>query len=115
AVGAAGLTKSSSVGTVSAIIGGIVGAGLAFVSGASWLPIVMAGVAGATVTSTLLGTEGEERKHVIALFIVFFFVIFFWMAFEQAGSSMSLFADRYTNLNVGGFEIPSSWFQSVNS
>ncbi len=114
AIGANAVT-SSSMGTVAAIVGAIVGAGLAYVSGASWLPIIMAGVAGATVASTLLGTQGEERKHVIALFIVFFFVIFFWMAFEQAGSSMSLFADRYTNLNVGSFEIPSSWFQSVNS
>ena len=63
----------------------------------------------------MLGSRGEERKRVIALFIVVFFVIFFWMAFEQAGSSMNIFADRYTDLSVGSFAVPSSWFQSVNS
>jgi proton-dependent oligopeptide transporter, POT family len=51
---------------------------------------------------------------VIAIFVVSFFVVFFWMAYEQAGSSMNLFADRHTNLSVGGFAFPSSWFQSVN-
>ena len=62
----------------------------------------------------MLGTHGEERKRVIALFIVVFFVIFFWAAYEQTGSSMNLFADKNTNLHAGSFTIPSSWFQSVN-
>jgi len=43
-----------------------------------------------------------------------FFVIFFWAAYEQTGSSMNLFADKNTNLKAGSFNIPSSWFQSVN-
>ena len=46
--------------------------------------------------------------------IVAFFVIFFWAAYEQTGSSMNLFADKNTDLSVGSFNIPSSWFQSVN-
>jgi len=46
---------------------------------------------------------------------VAFFVVFFWAAFEQAGSSMNLFADKNTDLQAGSFTIPSSWFQSVNS
>jgi POT family proton-dependent oligopeptide transporter len=41
-----------------------------------------------------------------------FFVIFFWMAYEQGGSSQNIFADRYTDLTVGSFAIPSSWFQT---
>ena len=40
----------------------------------------------------------------IALFIVVFFVIFFWAAYEQAGSSMNLFADKNTNLNIGSLQ-----------
>jgi len=42
------------------------------------------------------------------------FVIFFWMGFEQAGGSMSLFALRQTDRHVGGWEMPASWFQSIN-
>ena len=37
----------------------------------------------------------------------------FWGAYEQAGSTLNLFADRYTRLDVFGFAFPSSWFQSV--
>jgi POT family proton-dependent oligopeptide transporter len=55
-----------------------------------------------------------ERRRVAALFIVIVFVIFFWMAFEQAGSTMTLFADQSTDRNVFGFEARASLFQSVN-
>ena len=61
----------------------------------------------------MLGTRGAERRRVLALFLVAFFVVLFWAAYEQAGSSLNLFADRNTDLAVGGFQIPSSWFQSV--
>ena len=37
----------------------------------------------------------------------------FWGAYEQAGSTLNLFADRYTRLEAFGFAFPSSWFQSV--
>jgi POT family proton-dependent oligopeptide transporter len=46
--------------------------------------------------------------------VVVFFVIFFWMGFEQAGGTMNLFADAQTDRHVFGYEIPTSWFQSVN-
>jgi proton-dependent oligopeptide transporter, POT family len=46
--------------------------------------------------------------------ILSFFSIFFWTAFEQAGSSMNVFADRYVDRMFGGFEIPASIFQSIN-
>jgi POT family proton-dependent oligopeptide transporter len=38
-----------------------------------------------------------ERKRIIVVFILAFFVIFFWGAFEQAGASLTLFADRQVN------------------
>jgi proton-dependent oligopeptide transporter, POT family len=56
----------------------------------------------------------EERRHVLALFVVYFFIIFFWTAFEQAGSSMNLFADERTQLIFSHFTIPAAWFQSIN-
>jgi len=55
-----------------------------------------------------------EWSRVIAICIVVFFSIFFWMGFEQAGGSMSLFADKQTDRTLAGFDIPSSWFQSIN-
>jgi proton-dependent oligopeptide transporter, POT family len=48
-----------------------------------------------------------------AIFILFVFSCIFWMGFEQAGSSLNLFADQYTRLNIGRWSFPSSWFQSV--
>jgi POT family proton-dependent oligopeptide transporter len=59
----------------------------------------------------------SERNRVIAIFVVSFFVIFFWSAFEQAGASLSFFAAEQTDLHVDifGFDVPPSWFQSLNS
>jgi len=46
--------------------------------------------------------------------VIFFLVaVLFWGAYEQAGSTLNLFADRYTRLEAFGFSFPSSWFQSV--
>src|SRR5579859_7694794 len=48
-----------------------------------------------------------------AIVILSIFALMFWAGFEQAGSSLNLFADRATRLFVLGFNYPSSWFQSV--
>jgi POT family proton-dependent oligopeptide transporter len=55
----------------------------------------------------------DERKRVAAIWIVFLFAAAFWVSYEQAGSSLNLFADRYIDLQVGEFSIPSSWFQTA--
>jgi POT family proton-dependent oligopeptide transporter len=54
-----------------------------------------------------------EWKRMGAIVVFFLFATLFWGAYEQAGSTLTLFADRYTRLSVGGFAFPSSWFQSV--
>jgi proton-dependent oligopeptide transporter, POT family len=54
-----------------------------------------------------------EWKRIGAIVIFFLVAILFWGAYEQAGSTLNLFADRYTRLEVWGFSFPSSWFQSV--
>ncbi|MGW1077721.1 peptide MFS transporter [Streptomyces sp. NPDC002537] len=48
---------------------------------------------------------------------IWFFVAaaVFWMIFDQAGSTMSTFAEKKTADSVFGFNFPSTWFQSVNS
>lgn len=55
-----------------------------------------------------------ETQRIIVVFILAFFVIFFWGAFEQAGASLTLFADRQTERTLFGWEMPASYFQSVN-
>lgn len=59
----------------------------------------------------------SERNKMIAIFVVSFFVIFFWSAFEQAGASLSFFAAEQTDLHIDAlnFDVPPSWFQSLNS
>ncbi len=56
----------------------------------------------------------EEKHRIAVIFIMTFFAIFFFAAFEQAGSSLTLFADRATNRHLFGWEFPASWFQMVN-
>jgi POT family proton-dependent oligopeptide transporter len=54
-----------------------------------------------------------ERRRIWAIAILFVFSTVFWMSFEQAGSSLNLFADQLTRNSLLGFNFPSSWFQSV--
>jgi POT family proton-dependent oligopeptide transporter len=56
-----------------------------------------------------------EKHGLIAIAILAFFNIFFWMAFEQAGSSMTFFAEERTRHVFLGFKILAPYFQSVNS
>jgi POT family proton-dependent oligopeptide transporter len=104
-----GEDDSTKHGIIGAVLGGVVGW---FIGGA--LSAFVSAVIGASLAITVLGTEGEERRRVIALFIVAFFVVFFWAAYEQTGSSLALFADKFTDLQVGSRTIPSTWFQSIN-
>ncbi len=64
----------------------------------------------------LLGKlTSAEKKRVVVIIALFFGAAMFWSGFEQAGSSLNLFADRYTHLDLGWITIYSTWFQSVNS
>src|SRR5881296_3784422 len=59
------------------------------------------------------GFTAAEWKRMGAIVILFLFAALFWGAYEQAGSTLNLFADRFTRLSVLGFAFPASWFQSV--
>jgi POT family proton-dependent oligopeptide transporter len=59
------------------------------------------------------GTTPVETRRIGAIVALFFFAILFWMGFEQAGSSLTLFADQNTRNAILGWEFPSSWYQSV--
>ena len=83
------------------------------------LAIVIGGVMAWTKATTKPGEASQsltsaEWTRIAAVLILIVFVAFFWMGFEQAGGSMNLFADKQTDRHLGGFEIPSTWFQSIN-
>jgi POT family proton-dependent oligopeptide transporter len=59
--------------------------------------------------------ESIERKRVLVLIVLFLGASMFWSGFEQAGSSLNIFADRHTVLQWGPFTLLSTWFQSLNS
>jgi POT family proton-dependent oligopeptide transporter len=56
-----------------------------------------------------------ERKRFVVILVLFLAAALFWSAFEQAGSTLNLFAERSTDKVILGFRYPTSWFQSINS
>jgi POT family proton-dependent oligopeptide transporter len=59
--------------------------------------------------------QDEESRRIAAIFVFFIAAVLFWAVFEQAGSSLTLFADELTRNEIWGKAFPSAWFQSVNS
>jgi POT family proton-dependent oligopeptide transporter len=60
------------------------------------------------------GLKRIERLRVLALAVLFLASALFWAGYEQTGSSLNLFAERYTDRHWGGMVVPASWFQSLN-
>jgi len=60
------------------------------------------------------GLTPVEKKRVLVLIVFFIAAALFWSGFEQAGSSLQIFAERHTQRTFGGWEMPSSWFQNFN-
>jgi POT family proton-dependent oligopeptide transporter len=58
--------------------------------------------------------EPADRGPTVCILIFIFFNAIFWLAYEQAGTSLNLFAEKMTNRHVGHWEMPATWFQSVN-
>ena len=59
------------------------------------------------------GWTPEERGRLKVIVVLFIAAAIFWASYEQAGSTMSLFADRFTQNSILGFSFPSTWWQSV--
>jgi POT family proton-dependent oligopeptide transporter len=112
------------IGFASAGVGMTLGL-VQYVAGRSRFEAALGRLARPTVTSSVHGTTIEpvqtktggftaaEWRRMMAIVIFFAVAILFWGAYEQAGSTLNFFADRYTRLDVWGFSFPSSWFQSV--
>lgn len=56
----------------------------------------------------------DEKDRISVIFVLLFFVTFFWAGYEQAGSSLTIFTDKFIDRTLWGFEIQTPWFQSVN-
>ena len=61
------------------------------------------------------GLTTDEKKRVAVIVVLFVFATIFWSAFEQAPTSLNLFAADFTDRNLFGWEVPILWLQSVNS
>ena len=66
--------------------------------------------AGETAPLTL-----EDWKRMAAVVVFFLFASLFWGAYEQAGSTLALFADRYVHLELLGLKLYASWFVSIQA
>jgi POT family proton-dependent oligopeptide transporter len=62
------------------------------------------------------GLDAEERRRAWVIGVLFLGSALFWVGYEQAGSSLNLFAERYTDRTIDAlhFVIPTGWFQSLN-
>lgn len=81
---------------------------------------VLLGSCGAVLVAYVIYTAvgklpREDRDRIFAAMFLIVGSILFWALFEQAGSSLSLFTDRYVDRNIAGREVPASVFQSVNA
>ena len=80
----------------------------------SWLYAVV--VVGFFVWLFKFGTwTKEEYKRLIVILVLFIGAAIFWSAFEQAASTLNLFANEKSRNQILGWEFPASWFQSVNA
>ncbi|MED5052846.1 peptide MFS transporter [Anoxybacillus rupiensis] len=56
----------------------------------------------------------REKQRTAVILILTCFIVFFWAGFEQAGSSLTLYTDKFVDKSIGGWTMPTSWFQSLN-
>jgi POT family proton-dependent oligopeptide transporter len=101
---------------VLALVGGAAGLAIGLIYGEARISALFPTVVGfffGYLIGIIRHLKGEEFRRVIVIFILFVFSILFWMTYEQAGSSLTLFADRLTRTTIFGWTYPSSWFQSV--
>lgn len=78
-----------------------------------WLPL-LGGIGSLVVILLDKSLSAREKQQVLVIYVVSFFVIFFWAAFEQAGASLTFFADEQVDRQLLGFTIPPALFQNFN-
>ena len=87
------------------------------VGGGQWAILATLGVF-IVLNVGLLVTKGKdvsvEKQRLMVIFWLFLLAAIFWSGFEQAGSSMNLFAQDLTDRTIGGWEMPAGYLQNVN-
>lgn len=61
------------------------------------------------------GLDSDEKKRVAVIIVLFIFATIFWSAFEQAPTSLNLFARDFTDRHIFGWEMPTTWLQAAES
>jgi POT family proton-dependent oligopeptide transporter len=104
------------LGLIAAVLQSIGAIRLSLVGFVDWTGLFIVSLAGAYLLYVVLfgGLTAVEKKRVGVIAVCFLAAACFWSGFEQAGSSMNLFADRLTDRIINGWEMPASWLQSVN-
>ncbi len=102
---------------IAAVAGTLLLQSLSLETLATWLGYSVIGIAVVFFAYLLIFTDHTklEKKRLVVIFWLFILAAIFWSGFEQAGSSLNLFARDSTDRMLGGWELPASWLQSVNS
>src|SRR5690606_9067440 len=101
-------------GLAFALLAGVITVNPVALAGWSTIFIVLAGAAYVMWLLRFGGLTQAERHRLLAFFVLCMAAAMFWAGFEQAGSSLNLFAERYTDRVLGTFTIPAGWFQTLN-
>ena len=82
-------------------------------SAASWA-MVLLGVGYFAYLLVFARLTPVERNRVLVMAALVAASVTFWAGYEQTGASMNLFAERYTERHIFGWNMPAAWLQSVN-
>lgn len=98
------------------VIGGMetLGIAVSFQLG-SWPMIAGAVLVGLVIVLDVIQIPSVDRDRMLLALFLILLQLPFWALFEQAGSSLSLFTDRSVDRMLFGWEVPASWFQSLNA
>ena len=79
--------------------------------------LLVMGLAFAVGVGIVVYNDGNEieKDRILVTYLSFLIIIVFWGSFEQAGGLLNVYAKQKTDLLIGNFLVPASWFQSVNA
>jgi POT family proton-dependent oligopeptide transporter len=117
-----GMVRTVAIGILATI-------GVVFALGLSGVPLPAPSEIGKYMTYVLVATAAiffayvlafgvdtvDERRRVLVILVLFVAAAIFWAGFEQAPTSLNLFANDFTDRVIGGWEIPPTVFQSINA